>query len=66
MSNALQNIRAALDKADDITLTIDGWSDRRCRSYLGITCHFLDGKMIPQTCLISFLRMKSPHTAFNI
>lgn len=65
-NSVLQKICTALKQTNDITLTIDGWSDRRCRSYLGITCHFLDDKMIPQSCLINFLRMKSPHTAFNI
>lgn len=66
MNNVLQNMRTTLNKIDDITLTIDGWSDRRSQSYLGITCHFLDNKMVPQTCLLHFIRMKSPHTALNI
>jgi hypothetical protein len=30
------------------TLTIDEWLHRRCRSYLGITCHFIDHQMKPK------------------
>ncbi len=66
MNDVLDKIHAALNKATDLTLTIDGWSDRRCRSYLGITCNFLDEKIVPQSYLIDFLRFKSPHTGENI
>lgn len=62
----LQQIRSTLTSASDITITIDGWSDRRCRSYLGITGHYLDDRMAPQTCLIDFFRIKCPHTGINI
>ena len=57
------------EKLNDIhylTLTVDGWSDRRCRSFLGITGHFIDSKMTSHAVLIEFLRMKSPHTGENI
>jgi len=63
---AVQSIRTELNNASYITLTIDGWSDRRCRSYLAFTGHFLDDQMIPKTCLIDFIRIKSAHTAINI
>ncbi|CAF4784409.1 unnamed protein product, partial [Rotaria sp. Silwood1] len=56
----------ALGKVSDVTLTIDAWSDRRGRGFLGITCHFLDDRMLPQAFLIDFVRMKSPHTSDNI
>lgn len=55
-----------LAKVDAVTLTIDAWSDRRNRSFLGITCHFLDDQMLPQVVLIDFARMKSPHTSDRI
>lgn len=55
-----------LEKVNDLTLTIDTWSDRRSRSFLGITCHFIDDRMVPQAFLIDFVRMKSPHTSNNI
>jgi len=59
-------IQQALDGVNDITLTVDGWSDRRCRSFLGVTCHFINCKIEPQTYLIDFVRFKSPHTGENI
>ncbi|CAF4105559.1 unnamed protein product [Rotaria sp. Silwood2] len=55
-----------LEIVNDLTLTIDAWSHRRGRSFLGITCHFIDNKMVPQAFLIDFVRMKSPHTSDNI
>jgi len=62
----LQTIHETLNSIDHVTLTVDVWSDRRCRSFLGITCHFIDSKMMPQAYLIDFLRLKSPHTSENI
>jgi hypothetical protein len=59
-------IQQTLDTVDHVTLTVDGWSDRRCRSFLGVTCHFINSKMEPQTYLIDFVRFKSPHTGVNI
>ena len=59
-------IYQTLQKVSDLSLTIDGWSDRRGRGFLGITCHFIDDKMIPQAYLIDFVRMKSPRTSDNI
>ena len=55
-----------LEKVDTVTLTIDAWSDRRNRGFLGITCHLLDDRMLSQAFLIDFVRMKSPHTSDNI
>ncbi|CAF1329477.1 unnamed protein product [Rotaria magnacalcarata] len=65
-STATASTTETLNKVNHVTLTIDGWSDRRCRSFLGITCHFIDDKMIPQAYLIDFVRLKSPHTGENI
>lgn len=59
-------IREALDSVEHVTLTVDGWSDRRCRSFLGVTCHFINRRMEPQAYLIDLVRLKSPHTGENI
>jgi hypothetical protein len=66
MNKVLKTIHETLNSIHHVTLTIDVWSDRRCRSFLGITCHFIDNKMMPQAYLIDFLRFKSPHTSENI
>ena len=65
-NKVLKQIQETLTNIDYVTLTIDVWSDRRCRSFLGITCHFIDNKMMPQAYLIDFLRFKSPHTSARI
>ncbi|CAF2019130.1 unnamed protein product [Rotaria magnacalcarata] len=65
-SNVLKKIHETINNTYDLTLTIDVWSDRRCRSYLGITYHVIDEKMVPQAYLIDFTRFKSPHTGENI
>lgn len=59
-------INVSLEKVKYVTLTVDGWSDRRGRGFLGVTCHFIDENMIPQAFLIDFVRMKSPHTSDHI
>ncbi|CAF4350828.1 unnamed protein product, partial [Rotaria magnacalcarata] len=61
-----KTIYEELKAVDHLTLTVDGWCDRRCRSFLGITCHYIDSKMVPQSCLLDFVRLKSPHTGENI
>ncbi|CAF1509795.1 unnamed protein product, partial [Adineta ricciae] len=59
-------IHQTLNGVDHVTLTVNGWSDRRCRSFLGVTCHFIVNKMQPRSHLIDFVRLKSPHTGENI
>jgi hypothetical protein len=59
-------VRQALNGVRNVTLTVDGWSDRKCRSFIGVTCHFINSKCEPQAYLIDFVRIKSPHTAEKI
>lgn len=59
-------LRDALNNVNYVTLTVDGWTDRKCRSFIGVTCHFIDSKSEPQAYLIDFVRIKSPHTAEKI
>ncbi|UJR13014.1 hypothetical protein I4U23_000040 [Adineta vaga] len=61
-----KTLHETLNNVDYVTLTVDGWSDRKCRSYIGITCHFIDSKAEPQAYLVDFVRIKSPHTADKI
>ncbi|CAM2727317.1 unnamed protein product [Rotaria socialis] len=63
---ANKTIRETLGAIDYLTLTVGEWSDRKCRSFLGITCHFINFKMQPESYLIDFVRLKSPHTGENI
>ena len=65
-NNVLKVTYETLNNIKHLTLTIDRWVDRRFRSFLGITCHFIDDKMMPQSCLIGFVRLKSSYTGDNI
>lgn len=66
VSDTQRLIREALARVKEVTLTVDAWSDKRCRSFLGVTVHFIDDKLIPRAYLIDFLRFKPPHTGQNI
>ncbi|CAF2822624.1 unnamed protein product [Rotaria sp. Silwood2] len=61
-----KTIHETLHATDYLTLTVDGCLDRRCRSFLDITCHFINFKTQPESYLIDFVRLKSPHTGENI
>ena len=65
-NNVLKTIHEVLNSTNDLGLIIDDWADRRCRSYLGITCHFIDNRMMPQAYLIDFLCLKAPRNAESI
>ena len=66
VSDLRTTIRRTLVSLTDITLTVDAWADRRCRSFLRLTAHFIDKNFIPQVFLIDFVRFRSPHTGENI
>jgi hypothetical protein len=66
VNNTQTLIRQALIGVKEVTLTIDAWSDKRCRSFLGVTVHFIDDKLTPRAYLIDFLRFKPRHTGQNI
>jgi hypothetical protein len=59
-------IQDTLNDIKSVTLTVDAWSDRRNRSYIGVTCHFINHKLEAQALLIDFVRFKSPHNSENI
>ena len=61
-----KKLRETLNNAKFITLTIDAWTDRRGRSFIGVTGHFINSKCEPETVLIDFVRLKGSHTGENI
>jgi hypothetical protein len=65
-TDIINKIQQTLNSVSALCLTVDAWSTKRCRSFLGITCHFINQQMIPQAFLLDFLRLKSPHTGDNI
>ncbi|CAF1410431.1 unnamed protein product [Adineta ricciae] len=66
MKNIEDKIKNLLHDVKHLTITIDLWTDRRGRSFVGVTGHFLDSRSVPQALLLDFLRFKGAHTAENI
>jgi BED zinc finger len=44
-----KTIYETLNTIDHVTLSVDGWSDRRYRSFLGVTYYFINSKLGPPT-----------------
>ena len=71
-----RHVQSLLEKSNSVSLTVDIWSDRVMRSYLGITAHVIvqqnDGRQPSEvTCnlqplLLSFQRFVGPHSGENI
>ncbi|CAF1579910.1 unnamed protein product, partial [Adineta steineri] len=66
MKNTQDKIKNILSNVKYLTITIDAWTDKRGRSYIGITGHFLDSHSVPQALLLDFIRFKGAHTGENI
>ncbi|CAF2863964.1 unnamed protein product [Rotaria sp. Silwood2] len=66
MNNIQDKIKDLLTNVDHICITVDVWTDRRGRSFLGITGHFLGLDYVPHALLLDFLRLKGSHTGENI
>jgi hypothetical protein len=66
MNSIQEKIRSMLDGVDHLSITVDAWTDRRGRSYIGVTGHFLDTNYVPQALLLDFARLKGHHSGENI
>ena len=55
-------LKKLCNNAEYVSMTFDVWTDRRSRSYIGITLHtFIDDD--PKSYLLSFVPLKGRHTA---
>jgi hypothetical protein len=59
-------LQSKLQGAEYVTLTLDMWSDRRMRSFMGITVHFLSTDMKLQSYLLDFKHFSEKHTGENM
>jgi hypothetical protein len=66
VNNTYNKIKTLLNDVNHLSITVDVWTDRRGRSFIGVTGHFLDLNYIPQAILLDFSRLKGPHTGENI
>lgn len=64
------SIRKKIDQIlkgiDVLSVTIDTWTDRWGKAFIGVTDHFMDSDFEPQALLLDFERIKGPYTAENI
>ncbi|CAF1104966.1 unnamed protein product [Brachionus calyciflorus] len=59
-------ISVILKENSKVSLMVDLWTDRRCRSFLRVNAHCLDGKWSPYTILLSCKRFKGSHFSRSI
>lgn len=59
-------LRQKLSSVDAVSLTMDMWSDRRMRSFLGATVHCLTADMQVQTYLLDMASFEGTHTGERI
>ena len=59
-------LQSKLTDVKYVTLTLDMWSDRRMRSYMGITAHFMSPRMKLQSFLLDFAHFTGRHTGDNL
>lgn len=55
-----------LSATDDVSLTLDMWSDRCMRSFMGVTVHFLSPAMVPESWLLDMSFFTGSHIGEKI
>ena len=59
-----ENIVQRLQKASSVCVTVDLWSNRQLRSYIGITAHFInESEWSLESIMLACARFKGSHTA---
>ncbi|CAF1254367.1 unnamed protein product [Didymodactylos carnosus] len=61
----LKKLKVICNNAEDVSVTLDLWSDRRLRSYMGVTLHTIIDKQ-NKSYLLSFLPLAGRHTGENL
>jgi hypothetical protein len=61
-----QDLYNELEKAECVSVTIDIWSDRKMRGFIGITVHFISQDLKLQSKLLACERFKGSHTGTKI
>ena len=59
-------LREKLQMVTTVNLTIDLWTNRQMKSYLGITAHFLSEEWLLEYAVLGCNRVVGRHTAENI
>lgn len=61
-----QALRDKLSSTDNVSLTLDMWSDRRMRSFMAVTVHILSPDMQPESWLLDMSSFTGSHTGDKI
>jgi hypothetical protein len=61
-----QKVLGKLSKEKYIHLTIDLWSNRQMRSFLGITAHYISDQWLLESAMLGCSRVIGRHTSDNI
>lgn len=64
-TNSRANLQNLLNKQVHVCTTADVWT-KRAKSYLGVTCHFIDESFIRHSYLLAFRRIEGSQTHANI
>lgn len=56
-----EKLSTLLAETPSVCLTLDMWSNRQIRSYIGITCHFIHN-WEPHSAMLACQRFKGKHT----
>ncbi len=59
------SLRCSLSQASAVSLTVDIWTSRDMRSYLGVTAHYVQDFQLKKA-MLSCIRFRGSHTAENI
>ena len=59
------SVKSMLTQSSSVSLTVDIWSSRQMRSYLGVTAHFMHNWKL-MSAMLACRRFKGRHTAENI
>ncbi|XP_063222172.1 E3 SUMO-protein ligase ZBED1-like [Bacillus rossius redtenbacheri] len=59
-------VRLALEAADAVTITTDGWTSVKNESYISVTAHYINKDMELHSCLLECFNYDDKHTAVNV
>ncbi|CAF1416363.1 unnamed protein product [Rotaria sordida] len=60
------NLKKACSSADFLSLTFDGWTDRRMRAFYAVTMHYIDQTGQIKAHLLAFNPLSGNHTGENL
>ena len=62
----LFDVKKKLGDLESVSLTLDLWSNRQMKSFMGVTAHFIDKKWQMNSLMLRCRRFKGSHTADRI